>query len=72
MISFLKLIMSEKSHCFISGCDKSSECAFFFLDNKKNGHGRYEGANGVYEGNYKDGKKSGVHSWPYSSTLIAA
>jgi hypothetical protein len=39
-------------------------CILFFLDNKKNGHGRYEGANGVYEGNYKDGKKSGVHSWP--------
>ncbi len=37
---------------------------FFKKDNKKNGHGRYEGANGVYEGNYMDGKKSGVRSWP--------
>jgi hypothetical protein len=36
-----------------------------FRDNKKNGHGRYEGANGIYEGNYVDGKKSGHGSFSW-------
>lgn len=36
-----------------------------FRENKKNGKGKYEGANGTYEGEYAEGKKHGhgVFTW---------
>jgi hypothetical protein len=36
-----------------------------FKNNKKNGKGKYEGANGVYEGDYLEGKKHGFGTFTW-------